>query len=85
MQDLSKFGRGPLIAKTSTAMTPEEMELKKSYNQFMRQQSPFMSQGQQRIEGAKLLGETERKRMEMQKRDEAAFERGLQGNKFRGF
>ncbi len=82
MQDLSKLGRGPLIAKTSTAMTPEEMELKKSYNQFMGQQSPLLSKGQQAAAGAKFLGEAERKKMEMQKESEKAFQRGLTGKSF---
>ena len=82
MQNLSKLGRGPLTVKTSTAMTPEEAELKKSYNQFMRQQNPLLSQGQQQAAGAKFLGEAERKKMEMQKESEKAFQRGLTGKSF---
>lgn len=85
MQDLSKLGRGPLIAKTSTAMTPEEFELKKSYNQFMKQtqqQNPFMSKGSLGIESAKFQGAQERERVQRQKASDAAFRQAYEGKPY---
>jgi hypothetical protein len=82
MQDLSKLRGGPLISRKYTSMTPEEFEFKKSYNQFMGQQSPLLSKGQQQAAGAKFLGESERKRMQMQKETEKSFQRGLTGKSF---
>lgn len=82
MQGQSKLGSSPLVAKTYSAMTPESFRLKKSYDKFMRQQSPLLSQGQQQAAGAKFLGEAERKKMERQKETEKAFQRGLTGKSF---
>ena len=82
MQDLSKLGRGPLVTKTYTSMTPEEFELKKSYNQFMKQtqqQNPFMSKNLLGIEGAKFIGAQERERTRRQQASDAAFRRAYEG------